>query len=184
MDFMSIDEYDREALHERYTTIDCADHYFSMAEENYYFGEYGGKSYIPKDEDRRKIYEYAGMHIAFFLTWIIKHKFDSGLWNGFTVSFGDCANGSEALEALRNEKITGSDFLIEYCDNIFDGEMLSDEIYPFVKDFYENDMKKVYSDWAMDNGLLPLDFEWSWKDYHSFEKILDREYVTYLRRML
>lgn len=160
----------------RFKLYDDAEWYFEKALANYIF-DYQKSETSLTDEDYKIINEYAGNHIAYFITWIIKNKFESDF-------FAETLNVSESVEAVRNETMTGADFLFEHCDGKLDGEMLSAEILPFVDWFYEKYyFNQYYVDWVirvLDD--LPLEFQWSWEDYHSFEKVLNRRYEIYIEK--
>lgn len=154
---------------ERYNaSFDRIDYYYEKALGNCEFLLEKKESELT-DEDRKEINRYAGNHIGFFLTWIIQHHFEGEILE----------ENKEALEAVRREEMLGVDFLIDYCDEKFWGEDVSEEIYPFVASYYEKYFS-VYTKWVMDILCdLPLEFIGSWEDYHQFEPILDEAYAQY-----
>lgn len=121
--------------------------------------------------DKKYIYEWAGNHIAFFITWIVKRNYQSDFFPSF------------AVEALRTEKITGIEFLHDYCDGKIVSDMIIDGIIPFMNKFYnKNYLKKHYAHWVMTVlNDLPLEFEWNWNDCHKYEKYLTRRYNSHVR---
>lgn len=151
-----------------HTSFDRIDYYYEKALSNCEFLLQKKESELT-EEDRREIKRYAGNHIGFFLTWIILHHFEGEIHE----------DNREALEAVRREEMLGVDFLIDYCDEKFLGEDVSEEIFPFVSTYYEKYFSE-YTNCVM-NVLcdLPLEFIGSWKDYHDFEPILDAAYAQY-----
>lgn len=122
------------------------------------------------EEDYEQISYYAGNHIGFFLAWIIKHDFIGEIHKEYD---------TEAVEAVKNEKMSGVKFFIEYCDGKFWDEDLSEEILPFVEKYYKKYMRE-YIDWVLEDLCdIPLEFIGTWEDYHSFEHILDEAYQNY-----
>lgn len=103
------------------------------------------------DSDYSEIYECAGVHIAFFITWLVKKNYQS---NFFT---------DDAVQKLRNEEIKGTDFLKEYCDGKLVSDMMKDEIIPFVNKFYNDRYFNMhYVPWVMKIlHDLPLEFGWN-----------------------
>lgn len=123
------------------------------------------------EEDYKELQYYAGNHIGFFLAWIIKHDFIGEVHKD--------EYDKEAVEAVKNEKMSGVEFVIQYCDGKFWDEDVSDEILPFVKKYYKNYMGD-YIDWVLEELCdIPLEFIGTWEDYHNFEHILDEAYQNY-----
>lgn len=158
----------------RYTLYDNTEWYFEKALAAYLCGEQKREDSLTA-EDYRIISECAGNHIAFFLTWVVKHHYESDL-------FASVSGGAEALEALRSESMTGAEFLLTHCDGKLDGEMLCEEILPFVDHFYQKFyFRRHYVHWVMTVlHDLPLEFRWSWEDYYSFAKVIDQRYKVFV----
>ncbi|MDE6568056.1 MAG: hypothetical protein K2K70_10050, partial [Lachnospiraceae bacterium] len=83
-----------------------------------------------------EIWEYAGNHIAIFITWLAKHDF---LQTEFFTP--------KELDVLKEEKISAVSFLMEYCDGTLARDMLKEEILDFVDEYYEGD-NGYYSDYC------------------------------------
>ena len=151
-------------------TIDRIDYYYDKAFEVYC----DLKSIAPEDatdEQREEVYLYAGNHIGFFLAWVIKHDF-----------IGDLHKDEEAVQKVKEETMTGTEFLIEYCDTKLWSEDLADELIPFVKAYYEEYYFQDYCRWVIDELCdLPMEFIGSWEDYHEFEHVLDEAYQEFCR---
>lgn len=125
----------------------------------------------PEVED--VIWEYAGNHIAFFTIWLVKHDFIQMEY--FT---------PKELNALKEERMDGVSFLMEYCDGVLARDMLKEEILGFVDEYYEGD-NGYYSDYCdfIENELKGIVFgtQFSWETYHQFVPVLDRAYQDYLK---
>lgn len=120
-----------------------------------------------------EIWEYAGNHIAIFITWLAKHDF---LQTEFFTP--------KELDVLKEEKISAVSFLMEYCDGTLARDMLKEEILYFVDEYYEED-NGYYSDYCdfIENELKEIVFgtRFSWETYHQFAPVLDRAYQDYLK---
>lgn len=122
------------------------------------------------DEDQEIIWDYAANHIAFFITWIIQNNFISSLH----------VNEKKDIDAVKNEKMKGKDFLMNNCDGVLLREDLSDEILEFVDLYYDTNYFDDYCD-CMENELhrTVLGVEFSWKDYNIFKLVIDKAYANY-----
>ncbi len=149
----------------RYGSIDRADYYYESA-----LKIYGKSASQLTDKDVREIYLMGSNHIGFFLSWIIKNNFESSLHKD-----------SEGCKAVKDEKITGAEFLMDYCDGKFWGEDLCDEIFSFVHYYYNSDRYlKEYTSWVVNELCdIPCEFTGTWEDYHEFEHIIDEAYRNF-----
>ena len=112
---------------------------------------------------------YAGNHIGFFLAWLIKHDYLSD-------KYKDC----EGVWRVKEEKMTGTEFLLEYCG----GELWTDDIVEsmgwFAWRYCTISYFKDYIGWVMDVlNDIPMEFIGTWEDYHSFEPVLDEAYANW-----
>ncbi|MGN1481959.1 DUF7832 domain-containing protein [Porcipelethomonas sp.] len=154
---------------ERSCCFDKVDYQFEAAMKNYCRMNNKNEDSL-NDEDFDEIYLYAGNHIGFFMTWIIKHHFEGEIHN----------DDNEGLEAVRNETMTGTEFVMEHCDGKFWGIDVSDEIFGFVNEYYENGYLNDYSRWVIEElHDLPLEFVGTWEEYHEFEHVIDNAYDKY-----
>lgn len=104
------------------------------------------------------------------MAWIIKHDFIGEIHKEYD---------KEAVEAVKNEKMSGVEFFIEYCDAKFLDEDVSEEILPFVEKYYKKYMSE-YVEWVIGELCdIPMEFIGTWEDYHNFEHILDEAYQNY-----
>ncbi|MBQ8167340.1 MAG: hypothetical protein IJZ96_09950 [Lachnospiraceae bacterium] len=151
-------------------TIDRIDYYYDKALETYC----QMKKISPEDateEQMEKVWLYAGNHIGFFLTWVIKRGFVGEIHKEYD---------SEAVGKVMSEEISGTQFLIDYCDTKLWSEDLDDSLVPFVKAYYEKGYWSDYCNWVINElGDLPMEFIGTWEDYHSFEHVLDEAYARY-----
>ncbi len=150
-------------------TVDRIDYYFDKAFEVYC----DLKSVSPDEiteEQLQEINLYAGNHIGFFLAWVIKHDFIGELHD----------DDSEAVQQVKDEKMTGTEFLIDYCDTKFWSEDVAEELVPFIQSYYEESYFQDYCEWVIDELCdLPMEFIGTWEDYHEFEHVIDRAYEAY-----
>ena len=112
----------------------------------------------------------AGNHIAFFLIWLIQHD--------FVDEEGDIA-------LIKDEKIGGVEFLMDYCDGVLPRNVLREEIWGFMDAYYEKDNRYFhdYCTFIEDVvGETVLGVRFSWKLYHQFAPVLDKAYENYLQQ--
>lgn len=127
------------------------------------------------DNDEEIIWEYAGNHIAFFITWIIQNNYISSMH----------ADEKDDIEAIKNEKMNGSDFLMNNCDGVLSREDLSDEILEFVDLYYDShylDDYCVCMEDRLHKNVLGIGF--SWEDYNNFKYVIDKAYINYKKGMI
>lgn len=119
------------------------------------------------EADKAEIYEWAGIHIAFFITWLVNNDFQSDYFS------------SDSIQQLKSEEITGIEFLKEYCDGKLVSDMIKDDVIPFVSNIYnERYFNNHYAKWVMTVlNDLPLEFGWNWDDCHEYEKYLTTIYL-------
>lgn len=122
-----------------------------------------------EEEVETTIWEYAGNHIAFFMIWLIQNDF-------FNTEFYE-----EELELIKDEKIGGVDFLMNYCDGVIARDLMKDEILNFVDDYYERDNRyfEDYCTFMEEINEVVLGTRFSWELYHRFALVLDRAYRAY-----
>ncbi len=149
-------------------TIDKIDFYYDKAYAIYC----ESKGILPEnitDEDLQKIYLYAGNHIGFFVAWVIKHDFIS-----------DEHKDNDGLIKVKEENMTGTEYLIEYCDTKLWSDDVKESLLPFIKEYYETSYFQDYCDWVINELYdLPMEFIGTWEDYHSFEYIIDKAYEEF-----
>lgn len=151
--------------------IDRIDNYYDKAFEVYC----ENKNIAPEDvtaEQLDEIYLYAGNHIGFFLAWVIKHDL-----------IGDIHKDCEGVQKVKDETMTGTEFLIEYCDTKFWSEDVADELLPFIQGYYMQQYFSDYIGWVLDDLCdIPMEFIGTWEDYHEFEPLLDAAYQKFCKK--
>lgn len=121
------------------------------------------------EANMEEIQYYAGNHIGFFMTWIIKNHFEGEIHKAH----------SQAVEAVRNEKMLGMEFVLRYCGAAIKGEDFCDAIIPFVRSYY-NEYMHDYVNWALNEfDDFAYQIKGTWEDYYSFEAMLDEAYEYY-----
>jgi hypothetical protein len=112
--------------------------------------------------------ENAGTHIGLFLAWIIK--------NNLVGDFHQ-KESCEYLIKVRNEEISGRDFLIDMCDEKFWEEDLSEEGQSFTNHYYESDLYLNDYDSALSSNLETLyHVENSWDNYYKLAPLISAAY--------
>ena len=120
-------------------------------------------------EELQEVYLYAGNHIGFFVAWVIKHDF-----------IGVEHRDNEGINKVKEETMTGTEYLIEYCDTKFWSEDVLESLIPFIKEYYLTSYFKDYCDWVINELCdLPMEFIGTWEDYYEFEPIIDDAYKRF-----
>ena len=122
------------------------------------------------EEEINEIWYFAGMHILYFLTWIIKKDFLDD------EEYSDC---KEMLEGIKKDKIPSSEFL-ELIDYTITRDDLKDEIKDFIDNYYENG--KYFDDYfkivnTENNWFIPLKLD----RYYKLEKKINERYSEFIK---
>lgn len=113
------------------------------------------------EEDESVIWEYAAHHIAFFLTWLLRHDYLSEMhYNEY----------KQDIEAVKAKTMTGMEYLVTNCDMVLCKNDISDEVLVFVDTYYDVNYLSDYSDYMEDRALSTI---FLWEDYERFEPILN-----------
>lgn len=84
---------------------------------------------------------HGATHIGMFLAWCINRRLNSDeLEQDF----------SEALEQVRNRDITGAEFLINICDEVFTSNELNDFGNEFAESYYNSSSGDQFADYFFD----------------------------------
>lgn len=149
-------------------SFDHADYYFEDAMDSY-CELYDKSESELTDSDRDEIMRYAGNHIGFYITWVIR-KGELGSMHT------DDPRAAAAAERVKKGELPGVDFLMQFCDGRLNPEDMSGPMAEFTAEIYD-DYFKLYSEFVIDEiNDLPLEFIGSWEDYLAFEPVLDRLY--------
>ncbi|PPK83806.1 hypothetical protein CLV84_4326 [Neolewinella xylanilytica] len=134
---------------------------------------YGGvyPSSLPK--------EGGGTHIGMYLTWIIMNDL---------IGTVHTENSASAILEVKNRKISGRDFLFEYCDGKFWNEDLTVEGQDFTLKYYLDPIndKKPYGQYIIDYektlaSCLPSLYEVkdNWSNYDKISAVIDERFRNY-----
>lgn len=168
--------------------INASVHVFRADESEWYWDtaceEYlvqtNKKSEELNDTDRNIIWSYARNHIAMFLTWLIDHDF---------YNYTDVYEFEETKK-VKERRMTGSEFLEKYCDDVLCNEDISEEVRDFAGNYYQIYIEK-YAEYMSDKSDKKMyATAFSWADYDKIKKIIDNDYLefmvnqTYLKKSL
>ena len=81
----------------------------------------------------------------------------------------------EDAQKLKNEKITGTDYLFKHLDEKLYSSDISDTLLPFISDFYEDYMDFCYT--VLVDDIARTEFDW--KIYHLVEEDIDEIFSQY-----
>jgi len=110
--------------------------------------------------------ENGGTHIGIYLAWIIKNDF---------VGEEHIKDDSDKVNAVKNEKMTGRDFLIEVCDEKFWEDDLNDEGLKFTQYYYDKYYINDYIDTLCKETEVYGAAD-TWDNYHKLAPRIDKRY--------
>ena len=116
--------------------------------------------------DMLEISKRAAFHLSVFVAWLAKHDFLNPQSDGFNL---------EDAQKLKNETITGTDYLFKHLDEKLYSSDISDTLLPFISDFYENYMDFCYT--VLVDDVARTEFDW--KIYHLVEEDIDEMFSQY-----
>lgn len=114
--------------------------------------------------------ENGGIHIGFYLTWIIENNLE-----GEDLQ----ENATEELAMVRKREMDALTFLIQVCDEKFISDDLSDEGYAFTQHYYEAKINNYFEDFER---VLGQEFsssyyvENSWDNYDKISPVITDAY--------
>lgn len=143
-------------------------HYDSACEK--YCEQYDKRKEELNDEDLEIIWEYAGNHIAIFLTWLIEYDF----------FIGEEGEGLEdEIREVKDRKITGDAFL-SGLDEVLVKDDISDNVYDFIDDYYDVKYLEQYRSFMKKNRKKNMyETVFSWEDYDALKPIIDEAYHNF-----
>lgn len=121
--------------------------------------------------------ENGGIHIGFYLTWIIENNLE-----GEDLQ----EDATEELEMVRKREMDGLAFLIQVCDEKFISDDLSDEGYAFTQYYYEAKSNNYFDDFER---VLGQEFsssyyvENSWDNYDKISPIITDAYKKWKKEV-
>ena len=151
--------------------IDHADYFFDQALV-FYCEENNIPSEKLSQSDMLEISKRAAFHISIFVAWLAKHDFLNPQSDGFNL---------KGIQKLKNETITGTDYLFKHLDKKLYSTDISDILLPFISDFYEDFMDFYYT--VLVDDVARTEFDW--KIYHLVEDDIDEmfsQYQTHIRQ--
>jgi hypothetical protein len=120
---------------------------------------YGGD--FPKDLPP----EAGGTHIGMFLAWAILRGLEGELHRDAS---------AHSLDAVRERRMTGRDFLMRECDEKFTDEDLNDEGNAFTEAYFQTDV--------LGDSLPSLyHVEDTWANFDKLALVLDRRFAEWRR---
>ncbi len=118
--------------------------------------------------------EKGATHIGMFLAWAIQRGLVGQL---------HLEESADAVQAVRNRQMTGSQFLISQCDAKFTDEDLNDEGNRFANDYYETNEYFDDYDATLGNDLPTLyHAQDTWTNFDLVASVIDLRYREWLVR--
>ena len=114
----------------------------------------------------QEISKRAAFHLSIFVAWLAKHDFLNPQSDGFNL---------ENAQKLKNEKITGTDYLFKHLHEKLYSNDVSDKLLPFISDFYEDYMDFCYT--VLVDDVAKTEFDW--KIYHLVEDDINEMFSQY-----
>lgn len=150
--------------------IDRSDYFFDHALE-FYCEENSIPSEKLSQSDMLEISKRAAFHLSIFVAWLVKHDFLNPQSDGFNL---------EDAQKLKNETITGTDYLFKHLDEKLYSTDISDILLPFISDFYEDYMDFCYT--VLVDEVARTEFDW--KIYHLVEDDIDEMFTSYKEQLV
>ena len=150
--------------------IDRSDYFFDYALV-FYCEENNIPSEKLSQSDMLEISKRAAFHLSIFVAWLAKHDFLNPESDGFNL---------EDAQKLKNETITGTDYLFKHLDEKLYSSDISDTLLPFISDFYEDYMDFCYT--VLVDDVARTEFDW--KIYHLVEDDIDEMFTSYKEQLV
>jgi hypothetical protein len=126
--------------------------------------------------------ENGGTHIGMYINWVIDKDLIGEL---------HLEDSKQGIEDVKGRKLTGRDFLFDYCDEKFWEDDLNEEGLAFTKYYYQNpnDPEDAYGKYIEDyERILGSEFESlyeipnSWENYEKIAQQIDTVYEKWKNR--
>lgn len=150
--------------------IDRADYFFDQALV-FYCEENNIPSEKLSQSDMLEISKRAAFHLSIFVAWLAKNDFLNPQSDGFNL---------EDAQKLKNETITGTDYLFKHLDEKLYSTDISNTLLPFISDFYEDYMDFCYT--VLVDDVARTEFDW--KIYHLVEDDIDEMFTSYKEQLV
>ena len=150
--------------------IDRSDYFFDHALV-FYCEENNIPSEKLSQSDMLEISKRAAFHLSIFVAWLAKHDFLNPKSDGFNL---------EDAQKLKNETITGTDYLFKHLDEKLYSTDISNTLLPFISDFYEDYMDFCYT--VLVDDVARTEFDW--KIYHLVEDDIDEMFTSYKEQLV
>ena len=150
--------------------IDRSDYFFDQALV-FYCEENNIPSEKLSQSDMLEISKRAAFHLSIFVAWLAKHDFLNPKSDGFNL---------EDAQKLKNETITGTDYLFKHLDEKLYSTDISNTLLPFISDFYEDYMDFCYT--VLVDDVARTEFDW--KIYHLVEDDIDEMFTSYKEQLV
>lgn len=120
------------------------------------------------DETYELFQKYAGNHIGLFLAWLAHRDL---------LGNDDPDYSQDGIKQLKARQITGTDYLIDYCDTKFWSVDVADSLLPIIEEFYTAYLI-LYADFLPANEAFYTRL-FSWSDYDQLAPKIDQLYAKY-----
>ncbi len=150
--------------------IDRADYFFDQALV-FYCEENNIPSEKLSQSDMLEISKRAAFHLSIFVAWLAKHDFLNPQSDGFNL---------EDAQKLKNETITGTDYLFKHLDEKLYSTDTSNTLLPFISHCYEDYVDFCYT--VLVDDVARTEFDW--KIYHLVEDDIDEMFTSYKEQLV
>lgn len=123
------------------------------------------------DADYEVIESRSAAHIGFFIAWLIKRDL---------IGYED--EPSPSIDRVRNEEMTGTQYLMGECDGKFWNVDVAPALHPYIDAFYEEYLSEYGKLISEQFGKTCYTFEFSWDYYRAIEPMIDRLYGKYAQK--
>ncbi len=156
---------------------DLAELHFAKAEEVYRGQQNRTPDEELSEEEIEIIWEYASNHIAFFVTWLVYKNLYIAESRNDNVTIEEVISGTKKLSY---EKITGYEFLYNYCGREFHKSNVAETARDFVDVYYNGKFITEYKSFVeMVLGKEVNGFGFTWEEYERYSGILDIAYANF-----